>query len=66
MKHSLDIGVLKKSLEAAVELTSSANLRYVSSKVTSECDVSCIVSRAYIRSVMSDRNSAFKIFSGRN
>ena len=66
MNGKKEIRGLKKPLEAAVGLTSRANSRYLSSKVTSKCDVSCFVSRAYIRSVTSDTNSAFKIFSERN
>ena len=61
-----EIWGLKKPLEAAVGLTSCANSRNDSSKVTSKCDVSCFVSRAYIRSVMSDTDIVFNIFSGRN
>ena len=59
-----DICGLRKPLEAAVGLTSRANQRYVRMKMTSKCDVRCFICRWYIRSVMSDTNDAFKIFSG--
>ena len=53
---------LRKPLEAAVGLTSRANKRYVSSKVTSKCDVICFIWRANVRSIKSDKNDACKIF----